>query len=589
MNHIESICSRYEEGYRGLLISGRSLYDFVIEDGKLRPLLETLRRALFTRYGMLTVTYSMAAGLDYDTRFLEKDADRRSVENILRAHRLLDLPRDQREVELVIRGISTMVRKQSEDQLKWSDGRSILFAVLIEFTEHLAPALMNGTQTEAQLQVIELSHLTAQSLSLRSSGNLVIFHGREGLIDDLVSSPLHAIRLNQPDQEEKQEFITAALKLYTGAAFEKELTPAAVAHITANTPNRSLEQMLRASHKSGRELTAGQLSAQKNRDVEQISEGTLTSLDTARVKDVVLCGVNIEKAREILLKLGDGLKNGHRTMPANVILAGAPGTGKTDLALLTARQANVPAYQMHSPKGGIVGETERKARLQQTVLKEGAPNVGFIDEITEAMPMERSDFDGDSGASRAVMAELLKSFSDESRRGRSLVIAATNCPWRMSEAMRSRFTFIPVLHPLKKDFAGIVWAIARGIQSNTDITPENALIQEAATVFYNKGANPRHVRAAISNALLAQDALTAELVLEAAHDLCAFNDQASSIYADLWAIMTCSSRSFFPWSKDPKGYPYPPHLKEIINQETGEIDYKALMHSIEEYKNYANV
>ncbi len=589
MNPIETICKRYDEGYRGLLVSGRSLYDFVVEDGKLRPLLETLRRALFARYGMLTLTYSLAAGLDYDTHFIEKDGDRRSVENILRAHRLLDLPRDHKEVELVIRGISNLVRKPGEELSKWSDGRPILFAVLIEFTEHLAPALTNGTQTEAQLQVIELSHLTAQSLSLRSSGNLVIFHGRDGLIDDLVSSPLNAVRLQQPDQEEKKEFLAAALQLYTGAAFEKELTTEVVAHVTANTPNRSLEQMLRASHKSGKELTTGQLSAQKNRDVELISEGTLTSLDTARVKDVVLCGVNIEKPREILLKLGDELKIGHRTMPANVILAGAPGTGKTDLAMITALQANVPAYQMHSPKGGIVGETERKARLQQTVLKEGAPNVGFIDEITEAMPMERSEFDGDSGASRAVMAELLKSFSDETRRGKSLVIAATNCPWRMSEAMRSRFTFIPVLHPLKEDFGGIVCSIAKGMVCDDDVNPENKKVQEAAALFYDKGANPRHVRSAMSNALLVQGSLSAETVLFAAHDLCAFNDHASGIYADLWAIMTCSSRSFFPWSRDPQSYPYPAHLKEIVSPQNGEVNYKLLIQKIEEYKPYANV
>jgi len=589
MNPIENICTRYEEGYRGLLLSGRSLYDFVAEDGKLRTLLESLRRALFTRYGMVTVTYSMAAGLDYETRFIDKDKDRRSVENILRERRLLDLRRDQHETELVIRGISNMARKPAEEQSKWSDGRNILFAVLIEFAEHLAPALINGTQTEAQLQFIELSHLIAQSLSLRSSGNLVIFHGREGLIDDLVSSPLHLVRLRQPDQDEKNEFISTALRLYTGAVFEKDLNAESVAHITANTPNRSLEQMLRASHKSGKELTSGQLSAQKNRDVEFISEGTLTSLDTSRVKDVTLRGINIERPMEILLRLGDGLKKGEKSMPANVILAGAPGTGKTDLALLTARRANVPAYQMHSPKGGIVGETERKARLQQTVLKEGSPNVGFIDEITEAMPLERSDFDGDSGASRAVMAELLKSFSDESRRGRSLVVATTNCPWRMSEAMRSRFTFIPVLHPLKEDFPGILCSIARGIMCSEDVTSDNAAIQEAAEVFYDKGANPRHMRGALSNAVLAQGNLTADAVLFAAHDLCGFNDQASSIYADLWAIMTCSSRSFFPWSRNPKAYPYPSHLREIVNPETGQVDYKALIKKIEEYKPYANV
>ena len=117
------------------------------------------------------------------------------------------------------------------------------------------------------------------------------------------------------------------------------------------------------------------------------------------------------------------------------------------MSLIVAKQAGVSAYQMHSPKTGIVGETERKAELQMGTLRESIPNLAFIDEITEALPLERSDFNGDSGATRAVTAALLTALADESRRGKSLLIATTNCPWRMGEAMRSRFIAIPVLQP----------------------------------------------------------------------------------------------------------------------------------------------
>src|SRR5690606_17569467 len=116
------------------------------------------------------------------------------------------------------------------------------------------------------------------------------------------------------------------------------------------------------------------------------------------------------------------LLRGESSMPGAVLLAGSPGSGKTDLALLVAARASVSAYEMHSPKAGIVGETERRTRLQQSLLAQFQPNVAFIDEITEAFPMQRSDFDGDSGASRAVMASLLSALSDEGRRGRSLLV-----------------------------------------------------------------------------------------------------------------------------------------------------------------------
>ena len=88
------------------------------------------------------------------------------------------------------------------------------------------------------------------------------------------------------------------------------------------------------------------------------------------------------------------------------------------------------------------------------------------DEITEQFPLEQSEgFDGDSGASRAVMGQLLTSLSDESRRGRALLVATTNCPWRIGAAMRSRFTVIPVLHPLEEDFPGILASIAEQVKS----------------------------------------------------------------------------------------------------------------------------
>lgn len=589
MDPIEEIFKAYDEGYRALRLSGRSLYDLVVDDGKLRPLIEALRRACRSRYGLHLVTYSMAGGLDWDSSRVENQSDRRTIEKVLQTHHLLNIPQDQNEVVRVIRGISSLSRTPT-DTLKWADGRNIRFAFLFEFTEHLMPgSLTNGTQTDPQLVAIELAHLTANSLALRSSGNLVIFHGREGLIDELVCGALNAIRLQQPGLEEKKVFLSAATALYSGTKFEDGLSVEAVANLTTNTPNRGLEQLLRASHYSGRKLTGKELSEQKNRDVEILSEHTLAVLDTSRVDDLQLRGLNIETPREILERYASALMNGDSSMPANVLLVGPPGTGKTDLALITAFKAKAAAYQMHSPKGGIVGETERKSRLQQTVLREWIPNIAFCDEITEAMPLERSDFDGDSGASRAVTAALLTSLSDESRRGKSLLIATTNCPWRMGAAMRSRFTVLPVLHPLKCDFVNIVLATATRVDRGMDIDSTDSRIIEASDVFYEKGANPRHIRVALSNALHLHGRLTPETILFAAHDLCASTDLPTAIYADLWAVKVCSSRSFLPWNNDHSGYPFPAHLQGVIDLATGDVVHSELDKRIKEYSAYANI
>ena len=275
-------------------------------------------------------------------------------------------------------------------------------------------------------------------------------------------------------------------------------------------------------------------------------------------------------------------------MPANVLLAGAPGTGKTDLAVMTANTAGVTAYQMHSPQRGIVGETPRICDLQQALLRNWTPNVAFVDEITESMPLQRNDFDGDSGASRAQMAAMLTALSDESRRGKSLLIATTNCPWRMSAAMRSRLVFIPVLQPLAEDMPAIVAATAARVQPGLSLDPAHALVIEAARVFSMKAANPRHVRGALTNALMFTKSLDPEVVLRAAEDLNTMTDRASAIYADLWAIQCCGSRQFLPWADDPT-YPFPEYLKGVVDSSTGEVNTVELIRSIQEYQPHANV
>jgi AAA+ superfamily predicted ATPase len=291
----------------------------------------------------------------------------------------------------------------------------------------------------------------------------------------------------------------------------------------------------------------------------------------------------------VLEKYGEALLRGDSSMPGNVLLIGPPGTGKTDLAILAARTAKAAAYQMLSPKGGIVGETERKARLQQTILQEWTPSLAFADEITEMLPLERSDFDGDSGASRAVHAALLTNLSDESRRGRSLLIATTNCPWRMGGAMDSRFTKIPVLHPLAEDFPGILLATARRVKPEASLDPNDERIQDAARVFYSKGANPRDIRAALSNAVMLHGELTPTTILFAAHDLCTPSDLVSRNFCDLWAIKKCSSRSFFPWTANPESYLYPDHLQGIVDPATGGIRTDELEKRIRDLQQYAKV
>jgi AAA+ superfamily predicted ATPase len=587
---LRGVFRAYDAGHAAIMLEERSLYDLAVDrGGQLRPAVEVLRRIARDEYGMHLITYSMAQGLDWDAPRCDDRVTRDRIEQTLRLHHLWDLPQDQNEVVRVLRGIASMARAP-RGEVKWPDGRDLRFAFLLEFAEHLAPgSLTNGTQSDLQLVVIELTHVVSQSLALRKSGNLILFHGRPALIDPLVAGAMHRVRVPHANRAEKKQFIEAALALYTGARFDPGMTTDIVAHLTTNTPNRGLEQLLRASHFGLRPVSASEVVEQKRRDVVALSEQSLSVIETERIRDVRLVGRNSAVPSTILDRLAARLRAGDKGMPANVLLAGAPGTGKTDLAILTADTAGVTAYRVHSPKRGIVGETERLCDLQQDLLRHWTPNVAFVDEITESLPLQRSDFDGDSGATRAVMATMLTALSDESRRGSSLLIATTNCPWRMSAAMRSRFVFVPVLQPLVSDIPAILAETAARVQPGISLDCSDARIVEAAEVFYRKGASPRHVREALTSALMFTDTLTEDAVLCAARDLTSMTDRASAVYADLWAIRCCGSRRFLPWADCSQSYPYPDYLADLVDQTTGDVDIDALERRIEEYRPHANV
>ncbi len=593
INHtaLQPLYDAIQEGRSAILLSGRHLRDLDTygDRQRLGPLLEIFRTELRQRYGMTLVTYSLAEGIDYDPTGLEKKRERETIEKTLRAHQLLDIPQDEEELAHVVRGVASLSRTPTGG-LTWTDGRKMHFCFLLFFGEHLVPRCPQGGQTDAQMVAVELSHITGQSLALRRSGNLLCIHVQdESLVDPLVRSALYSIRLPQPDCAAKQVFLQVAQTLYSKATLESQLHWDSIPFLTSNTPNQGLEALLRASHRTGKELTARELVVQKSIDVQGISEQTLTVLDTSRVfARSSLPGLNSSYPLTILRQLAKALAAGNPSMPANVLLVGPPGTGKTEMSLIVAKLAGVAAYQMHSPKTGIVGETERKAELQQRVLREWVPNLAFVDEITEALPLERSDFDGDSGATRAVGAALLTALADESRRGQSLLIATTNCPWRMGAAMRSRFVAIPVLQPLPQDYPTILSEISRRLDE-ANLSPNHPLVKEAAAIFAQKGANPRHIRAALSNTLLLKEKLTPETIIFAAQDLNLTTDAASVIYSDLWAIKACSSKSFCPWSAGLDSYPFPAHLQGLVNLATGEINQTELDRRLEELKPHANL
>jgi AAA+ superfamily predicted ATPase len=280
----------------------------------------------------------------------------------------------------------------------------------------------------------------------------------------------------------------------------------------------------------------------------------------------------------------------------NVLLAGAPSSAKTDLALLTALLSQTPAYSLISPKGSLVGQTELRVRLQFRIFKELSPAFGVIDEITESFQMERGSMNLDSGASAAVTAEMLNALSDSSRAGRTLLIATTNCPWRVGSAMASRFMYVPVLSAVEEDYPEILCAIISNLLPEADWDPTSSAVRTAAELFFRKGASPRVIRTIVSSKIATGGGRQPESLLQQAAADCAPQhprDRAGAEYADLYAISVCSDFAMLPWYGRIADYPIPRYLQGIVSDqvsaEEGHIDQDRLTRRLEELKPHVNV
>ncbi|MFA6870509.1 MAG: CDC48 family AAA ATPase, partial [Methanomethylophilus sp.] len=121
--------------------------------------------------------------------------------------------------------------------------------------------------------------------------------------------------------------------------------------------------------------------------------------------------------------------------PKGVLLHGPPGTGKTMLAKAVAGETSSNFISIGGPEimSKFYGESEGKLRQIFKDAEENAPSIIFIDEIDSIAP-KRSEVQGEE--ERRIVAQLLSLMDGMTSRGKVVVIAATNRPNSIDEALR---------------------------------------------------------------------------------------------------------------------------------------------------------
>lgn len=199
-----------------------------------------------------------------------------------------------------------------------------------------------------------------------------------------------------------------------------------------------------------------------------------------------------DEAKEEVAEIVDFLKNPSKyeklgaRQPAGILMSGPPGTGKTLLAKAIAGEAGVPFYSTSGSEfvEMFVGVGASRVRAMFEEAKKNSPSIIFIDEI-DAIGRKRGVSPGGGNEEREqTLNQMLVEMDGFGKNEGVIVIAATNRPEMLDDALRRPGRFdreVVVSLPDVKGRENILKNYAKSVVISKDVSMNT--IARGATGF----------------------------------------------------------------------------------------------------------
>ncbi|MXO62847.1 CDC48 family AAA ATPase [Qipengyuania oceanensis] len=304
-----------------------------------------------------------------------------------------------------------------------------------------AAIAMSAYDEDQALDVVRLDGLQRGNAEVGSGEHVVIAAAQSRPATRVVFAPAQReMRLHGPTQALQRNFfrkplVAGDLVATTGQQPVQNMPPQVQRMI--NTPAYALTQ-IRLSVVST--SPKGIVHIDENTEVELRPEFEEPRDARAAVNydDVGGIGETIQQLREMVelpLRYPELFTRLGVDPPKGVLLHGPPGTGKTRLAQAVANESDAEFFTINGPEimGSGYGESEKRLREVFEEATRAAPAIVFIDEIDSIAP-KRSQVSGE--AEKRLVAQLLTLMDGLEARANLVVIAATNRPDAIDEALR---------------------------------------------------------------------------------------------------------------------------------------------------------
>jgi transitional endoplasmic reticulum ATPase len=291
------------------------------------------------------------------------------------------------------------------------------------------------------LDVVRLDGLQRANAEVGSGDHVVVKRAESRPAQRVVFAPAQReMRLQGPPQALKRTFfgrpLTAGDLVATSGQQQVRDLPPQLARMF-NAPAYALTQ-IRLSVVST--SPKGIVHIDENTEVEMREEFEEAATGRGQVNydDVGGMGDTIQQLREMVelpLRYPELFTRLGVDPPKGVLLHGPPGTGKTRLAQAVANESEASFFTINGPEimGSGYGESEKALREVFEEAGKSAPSIIFIDEIDSIAP-KREQVHGE--AEKRLVAQLLTLMDGLHARSNIVVIAATNRPDAIDEALR---------------------------------------------------------------------------------------------------------------------------------------------------------